>query len=91
MFDEIFIQKLAEAVAPKLAHLLLPVLKPNPLPTQEWFTRTQAAHYIGTSVEALRHMIREGMFPVYSANGRDRLRRSDMDRFWLSNRQRPKD
>jgi hypothetical protein len=87
MFDTEFVERLAQELFPQLAALLYPRLKTEGLPHQEWFTRKQAAHYIGVTTEALRAMLREGIFPVYQVKGRAGIQRADIDLVWLDNRQ----
>ena len=87
MFEAQFIEKLAEELAPRLAEVLAQRLQPAPLPQQEWFSRKQAAHYIGATSEGFRSMLRDGMFPVHAYKGRERIRRADIDKLWLENRQ----
>ena len=88
MFSDEFIDTLAKALAPSLHKLLAPslakVLKPESMPKQEWLTREQAAHYIGSTKEALRHMLREKLLPVYNVKGRERIKKSDIDEMFLS-------
>ena len=88
--DSQILELLAADLAPRLAAELAPRLAPPPpssLPQQEWFTREQAAHYIGATKEALRHMLREKMLPVYIKNGRERIARADIDKMFLENKQ----
>jgi excisionase family DNA binding protein len=87
MYSDDFIDKLAEALTPRLAALLYPKLKYEPVPAQEWMTRAQAARYIGASTNALRHMLRAGMLPVYYVSGRERISKSDIDQMWRENKQ----
>jgi hypothetical protein len=70
------IQTLASALAPLLT-----------APQQEWFTREQAAHYIGATKEGLRHMLREKILPVYVVKGRERIARADIDKVFLEAKQ----
>jgi excisionase family DNA binding protein len=87
MFTPDFIDDFARALAPKLALLLVPQQKTEALPQQAWFTRKQAAAYIGATPEALRHMLREGLIPVYQVSGRERISRTDLDQLWQANKQ----
>lgn len=79
--SESTLRDIAEAIAPRLASLLR-----SPLPVQEWFNREQAAHYIGSTKEALRHMLREKILPVYVVKGRERIARADIDKMFLENK-----
>jgi excisionase family DNA binding protein len=82
MFDLNFTDALAAELTPRLVAQLAPLLKPEPLPQQEWFTRKQAAHYTGSTMEGLRHMLREKLLAVYHVAGRERIKKADIDRFW---------
>jgi excisionase family DNA binding protein len=86
VFDPVFIDKLAEALTPRLAALLSDRLKPAPVVASEWLTREQAAQYVGATKEALRGMLRAGLFPVYRAKGRERIRKEDIDQAFLENK-----
>lgn len=86
MFDDAFIDSLAKAITPRLVELLAPRLKQEPMPAPEWLNRAQAGAYIGTTKEALRHMLRENLLPVYNVAGRHRIKKSDIDALFLSKR-----
>ena len=86
MFDTDFIDRLAQAITPRLAELLYPRLKVDPVLQQEWLNRQQAARYIGATKEALRHMLREGILPVYDVKGREHISEADIDKLWRENK-----
>ena len=86
MFADEFIESLAQALTPRLVAALAPH-QTNSAPQQEWFTRKQAAQYIGSTPEGLRHMLREGLVPVSQVKGRERISRTDLDRLWQENKQ----
>jgi len=83
--DPAFVASVADAFVAKIAPLL--PQRTEPLPQQEWFTRKQAAHYIGATKEAFRVMLRDGLFPVHRYKGRERISRADIDNLWRAHKQ----
>jgi len=95
MFDAEFCDQLAKALTPRLVELLTPRvtegLKNAGIGTQQkWFTREQAAAYIGTTKNGIREMLRDNVLAEYAPEGnvrRARLLKEDLDRIHLEYKQ----
>jgi excisionase family DNA binding protein len=73
IFEREFIEKLAEALAIRIAA--------NPAShNKRLFTLTDAAEYIGRSPKAVERLIQRGTIPVTKIDGKRQIDRSALDR-----------
>ena len=71
MFEEAFIEKIAAAIATRLA--------PAPA-AKRLFTVAEAGEYIGRSPKAIEHLIARGTVPVTKLDGKRQVDRTALDK-----------
>jgi len=78
MFDAVFIQRLAEMLAPKVAALLADQLSNKIAP--RYLDLDQAAAYLSTTKGGMRRMLRDKHFPCRKVGSRVLIDIQDIDR-----------
>lgn len=73
MFEQQFIEQLADALADRLSR------SPSAV-TKRLFTMSEAAEYIGRSPKAVERLIQRGAIPVTKIDGKRQVDRSALDK-----------
>lgn len=73
MFEQKFVEELAEAVANRISLSLS-------APTKRLFTMAEAAEYIGRSPKAVERLIQRGAIPVTKIDGKRQVDRGALDK-----------
>lgn len=73
MFEQQFIEKLADALADRISHAPSSANK-------RLFTMSEAAEYIGRSPKAVERLIQRGAIPVTKIDGKRQLDRAALDK-----------
>jgi excisionase family DNA binding protein len=72
IFDQVFIDSMAEAVAKKLPN--------RAAETKRLFTLEEAAQYIGRTQKAVERLIERGVIPVTKLDGKRQVDRAVLDK-----------
>ncbi len=78
MFDDVFVQRLAETLAPKVAALLADQLSNKIAP--RYLNLEQASVYLSTTKDGVRQMLRSKRFPCRKIGSRVLVDVRDIDR-----------
>ena len=84
MFEAKFIETLAQALAPRVADLIIERIQ-LPKITPRWLDLEQAAVLMSTSKDAVRGMARAKLFPVKKMGGRVMIDVRDLEKAFVEN------
>lgn len=73
MFEQQFIDRLADAIADRISRSLAPTRK-------RLFTMAEVAEYIGRSPKAVERLIQRGVIPVTKIDGKRQIDRQVLDK-----------